>query len=358
MRLPAAIEINEHDLKVVLARSFAKQQVSDCIVQRIEGLTDAQISKAIADIFRKEKIKPKPLLVCIPRSLVTIRNLYLPSHDEAEIQQMLQLHISRIVPYQKEEVVYDYALLGVDAMNSTELILAIAHRDILKKHMNIVQGADLYIDTMSLSSCAVWERVMFAQKAETNISELYLILDADVSSTDFIICSHDHLLFTRGMTLDIEKCVRENQIMRLTGEVRQSLALFHSEETRKNPSKIFLSGAPAIQQLEQVFKQEFEIPVQYVPGDLSLRSPKWPWPKTPSGLRSRCRSCRSPKLFVIGRKTSPSWAVSPSISSPSSCCFSWGCRSASRRTFSGSASTTRRSTTASGACWTSTIEPN
>lgn len=270
MKFPVAVEINEQFLKLVIAKPLPKsRQIFDCIIKPIAGLTDRQITNLLIEIFRESKIKPQTLAVSIPRNFVTVRNLHLPSHDKNEIAQMLQLHIGRIVPYRREEIAFDYSLLGFDEMNYAKVILAIVHNDVLKKQLNILQGADLYIDRMDLSSYGIWKWVMSAQKAEINEQEIYLILDIDSSFTDFIVASRQHLLFTRSITMEIKGSLEENQITKLIGEIRQSLVIFHSEEMNKNPAKIFLSGSYFVCDLERVIKNEFDVPIKCVPPPFS-----------------------------------------------------------------------------------------
>jgi len=266
MKAPVLIEINEEFLKIATGKPFARQrQLADCYVAPISGLTDNQISQAVGNFLRENKVRPAPLSVCIPRNFVTVRNLHLPSQVESEIRQMLQLHIGRIVPYKKEEIVFDYSLVGYDEMNYAKLILSIVHNDVLTRQLNILHAADLFIDRISLSSYAVWEWVMSNQKNEISASEIYLILDFDANFTDFIVCNRSHLLFTRSITVDTKEGLQQGQLAKLIGEVRQSLVIFHNEEMNKNPAKIFLCGAGLVDEAQKMFSAEFDMPVVIVP---------------------------------------------------------------------------------------------
>ena len=277
MRSPVAVEINEEFLKLVTAKPFVKsRQASDCIVKPIAGLSDKQITEQLSGLLRELKLKPSPLVVSIPRNFVTVRNLHLPSQDKNEILQMLQLHMGRIVPYRKEEIVFGYSLLGFDEMKYAKLILAIVHNSVLKRLLNILQAADLYIDRINLSSYGVWEWVNSSQRSEIGPEDIYLILDIDTTFTDLIVASRDHLLYTRSITMDTKNGFQENQITKLIGEVRQSLVVFHNENNQitKNYSKIFLSGAYLICDLERVIKKEFDAPIKCVAPPYSLEELK------------------------------------------------------------------------------------
>jgi len=277
IRSPVAVEISDGFLKVVTVKPFVKsRQASDCIVKPIAGLGDKEITGQLSGLLREDKLKPSSLILSLPRNLVTVRNLHLPSQDKSEISQMLQLHMGRIVPYKKEEIVFGYSLLGFDEMKYAKVILAIVHNSVLKRQLNILQASDLYIDKIHLSSYGVWGWVNLSQRSQIGPEDIYLILDIDSAFTDLIVASRDQLLFTRSITTETKNGFQENQIRKLIGEVRQSLVVFHNENNQitKNYSRIFLSGANLICDLERIIKDEFDAPIKCVPPPYSLEELK------------------------------------------------------------------------------------
>ena len=266
MKAPVAIEISERYLKLAAGEFFVRQRnVSDCVVRPIWGLDDKKITETIAGVLKGLKVTPKPLIVSMPRNQVTVRNLHLPSRDKKEIEQMLQLHIGRIVPYKKEEIVFNYLLLGTDEMDYTKVVLAIVHRDIIKRQLKILEAADLSVDMIYLSSYGVREWILDTQKSEINPSDSYLILDVDSGFTDFIIFNREHLLFNRSITIEAKKDAGQPENTKLIGEARQSLVIFHNEESNKRPAKAFLCGAALSAGLAKMVEEELEIPAKYVP---------------------------------------------------------------------------------------------
>ncbi len=266
MKLPVSLEIGEKYLKILVSKASAKtQRASDCIIKNITGLKDDKISELMASVFKELKITPSSVMVSVPRNQVTVRNLHLPTQDKKEIAQILQLHIGRIVPYRKEETIFSYAFLGIDELNYAKVLLAIVHKDILKRLLKISESAGLFIDRMNLSSCGAWKWVAASQKDEITASDLYLLLDIDFNYTDFIVFSKANILFSRSITLEIKEALTQAEIDKLIGEIRQSLVIFHNEEGSKNPVKIFLSGASLIGNLKKSLEEEMEMPVKIVP---------------------------------------------------------------------------------------------
>lgn len=266
MKLPVSLEIGEKYFKIVVVKTSAKtHRVSDCIIKNITGLKDDKISELMASVFKELKITPSPLIVSIPRNQVTVRNLHLPTQDKKEIEQILQLHIGRIVPYRKEETIFSYAFLGIDELNYAKVLLAIVHKDILKRLLKISEAAGLFIDRMNLSSCGAWKWIVSSQKEEITASDLYILLDIDFNYTDFMVFNKTSMLFSRSITLEIKEELTQAEIDKLIGEIRQSLVIFHNEEASKNPVKIFLSGASLTGNLKKSLEDEMDIPVRLVP---------------------------------------------------------------------------------------------
>ena len=263
MKIPVAVEINEEFLKIA---AMAKGPLAPlwAAAKPISQLEDKQISALFAETLQQLKVKPYPLTLCIPRNQVTVRMLNLPSQDRNEINQMLGLRIAQIVPYKKEEIVYDYVICGTDEIGYTKLMLVIVHRDILKRQLKIIEMAGFSADEITLSSFAVHQRLLSSQKSDIGTQELYLVLDVDSLYTDFIVFNRENVLFTRGIAMKIEGAVNTSGINKLWGEVRQSLVIFHNEVSNKNPLKMYLSGGKIVLELEKVVGGEFDIPAKVI----------------------------------------------------------------------------------------------
>jgi len=264
MKSVLGIEISKNWLKIVSLIGF-KSSLINLKVENISSLADHQISFLIAKILKEWKHKTKSTIVSVPRNLVTLRNLHLPSQDREEIKQMVVLHIGRIVPYPREEIIYGWRLCGEDEMGYSRIILGIIHRDIINRQMNILEKANLYVEEFMLSSYGVWRWVL-NKNPSIDLNQLYMILDIDSDFADFIIFSKEEILFSRNITLKTEDLFKdENTIKKLIGEMRQSLVIFQNEEVNKKPIKIFLTGAgPNIPNLDSSIMSELEIEVECI----------------------------------------------------------------------------------------------
>ncbi|MCX5712251.1 MAG: pilus assembly protein PilM [Candidatus Omnitrophica bacterium] len=188
MRIPVALEINDKYLKITAAKLIGTHsRVSNYAVEAVSTLTSEQITQLLEATFQKWKMKPSSLILSLSRSLVTVRNLHLPSQDKQEITQMIDLNVARMVPYKRDEILFSYKLLGVDEMGYSKVILAIVKSDSIRKQVKTIENAGYPIDQISLSSYGVADWCYNNFRSGINQTDLYLFLDIDSSFSDFII---------------------------------------------------------------------------------------------------------------------------------------------------------------------------
>lgn len=267
-KTPIAVEIGSQFLKLVAVddQKAGSPAIQTIVVEPIATLTDVNIVKLLSDILKKKDLKARSAVICLPRNSVTVRNLHLPSKEKAEIDQMISLHIGRIVPYRKDEITFDYKFIGTDAMGYSKEVLAIVHNGLVRRHFNILESAGLAVEKIELSSYGAWQWILNCCKQELKKGELQILIDVDSSFVDFLVFDTDNLLFTRNISIEVkDDAIAESDITKLVGEVRQSLVIFYKEELNKKPVKIFISGAAASGGLEAVFEKEFGIPSGRIP---------------------------------------------------------------------------------------------
>ena len=269
MKPQIAIEISEKYLKMAALGPVPAPQLPaplELMVVPISNFTDKQITDAIISSLAKAKLKLKTAVLCVPRNMATVKNLRLPSQNPKEIEQMLSLHIGRLVPYKKEDILFGYEFLGVDTIGYADELLAIVRRDSVKRYYGIIEAAGISVEKITLSSHGAWHWALANFKQEVTKKDLYLLLDIDWAFTDLMIFNSDYLIFSRNITAEIgEEGFKQNEIAKLINEVKQSLIIFYNEALNKRPTAIYLSGSEAVSALRGRIESEFDIPVKYVP---------------------------------------------------------------------------------------------
>jgi Tfp pilus assembly PilM family ATPase/Tfp pilus assembly protein PilN len=262
------LEITEQWLKLVIAKPSLKgPEIENIIIKPLASFTPDVLKEELNNILKDLKIIPYPLIICFPRNQVTVRNLHLPSRDPQEIDGMVSINLPRQVPYPKEEIISGYEILGIDEAGYTKVMLAITHRETLSRIFNLLDAAGLSAEKVELSSQGIFSWFMFMQKSigSNNPKGLNILLDIDYNFTDFLVVSKDNLLFSRTIPHGSEQISTDAELRRnkFIYELKQSLLNFQNEETGKNPSKIFISGAiGGITDLDKLISEELSLPVE------------------------------------------------------------------------------------------------
>lgn len=241
MKSVVGIELGKETIKLLRVDFKGKTAVSvDYHAEDIDMNKHDLVGDQVAQMIAKQKSN-KLIVLFLPRNQVTVRNIHLPSDSKSEIGRMIDLHIGRIVPYKKEDVVYNYMSCGNDKSGYTRVMLAIAHNDMIKEQLRSVDSAGILADCIVLSSCGVHQYITNFLSKQIEKLELFIILDIDKSFADFMVASKKSLLFTR--TIQKSGVLEEEEaVTHFLGQIRQSLVIFNNEEVNTKPEKIFLTG--------------------------------------------------------------------------------------------------------------------
>ncbi|MBL7130561.1 MAG: PilN domain-containing protein [Candidatus Omnitrophica bacterium] len=268
MKNAAVLEIGNNYIKIAATRFSIRKPLQGFtyLTKPISSLDDVKISGLLSETFTSLKLKPQFLALSLPRNLATVRILSLPSNTPEEISKMIDLHVVRVVPYKKEEVISCYSILDTDEQGFTKILLCIAHKDILKRYFKILTDGGLFLDKIYLSSYGVWEWILSNCKQEMDADTVYFGLDVDFDYLDLIAFSKEYLLFTRSIAIGSGQLIEQFGVDKLIKEIKQTIVIFRSEYENKKPEKVFISGAiERLKDLGEKFGKELEMPTVFLP---------------------------------------------------------------------------------------------
>jgi hypothetical protein len=269
MKKPVLIvQISDQHLKMAVARPAGPRfEVKESFAERIDTLSDEEITQRIRLFLKEQKSPPSSAIISLVRNSVTVRNLHLPSQDPAEIAQMVDLHILRIMPYKKEDIISGFRTLGLDERGYTRVILAIVKIAIVRRLVGIVEQGGLSISRIVLGSYGTWHRIA-VQAQEPGPGALVLALDVDCCFTDFLIFSSSDLLFSRCINIGARALGDGGEAgsIKFIGELKQSLVMFYNEEINRKPARVLVCGAQCPEALIRSIESELQAPVMDLGG--------------------------------------------------------------------------------------------
>jgi Tfp pilus assembly PilM family ATPase/Tfp pilus assembly protein PilN len=268
MNVSVVLEIGNPWLKIAVFRpTLSVTYLKSVAAFNIANISEDAVAQVIADYFKDLQVRRfQNIIISFSRNAVTLRNLRIPSANPSEVDDMIKLHVGRQVPYAKEEIVNGYRIIGHDAMGYSKVMLAIVHRENIRKIFRILEKAGLYTDRIELSSDGILSWLCRAVKTtQAQTQEVFIILDIDFNFTDFVVSSYENILFSRAIAQGAELLMDESKWPKFIGEMKQTIVISQGEEVMAKPSRIYVTGAAEnLKNFASTVELEFNIPTQVV----------------------------------------------------------------------------------------------
>lgn len=269
------VEVGSEWLKIAQFEKIGGELVlSKLHLERFESV-GAELTQMIADAYQKHKFAKIPVIGCLPRKVVNVRMVDLPSKEVSEIEDMVELQVRKLTPYSKAEILSDYVVMGTNPVGYAQIMLVIVQRSILRQRYAAIEAAGLRIEKMSISSEGLlnWGKVVDSEKNSAAI-----ILDVGAFNSELAVVAESRLAFTRGIMMGASS-LKDNfdknkeQFVR---DINRSIEMLHGESSGVIPDHIILTGAK-VDSLEEYLNENLDLPVKSI-GGLSVvkKSPASP----------------------------------------------------------------------------------
>ncbi|MFH1904731.1 MAG: pilus assembly protein PilM [bacterium] len=229
-RVITGIEIGQNSIKVVQGiPEWRKSGMKIIALLTEEVKSNDEKREKLQHIISNLDIKPKKVIACIPRSLVTVRYLNLPSISEREIAHMVQFQAEKQLPYSKEEIVTAFRVVESNKDGYSRVMLVLVHRDVINKQLELLGDMKLNPEYIELSSQAAAYAFI---KEHPEINKLVAFVDIDMFSVDVQVIFNGKLVYTRNISLS-ENRTQESLLEGITKSLNSYLGERRIEEDRR-----------------------------------------------------------------------------------------------------------------------------
>lgn len=242
-----AIEPGTEWFKLVkVTRSREGVKVERVILRRteeVEPLAGPGFLKALG----LQELKGVPVIVCLPRQMVNVRLFDLPSGDQQEIADMVDLQIARQTPYSRDEIVFDYRLFRSDKEGYTRVMLVIVQTGVVRQKYQFLEASGLSIGLVTVTTDG-WLAAL--QSGELTLPKsdagAVAVLDCDSASGDLVILNNGIPLFSRSMAVGYSQATAGGgQLEKCVQEITRAFETFRNETPGVAVSLLVLSGGAA-----------------------------------------------------------------------------------------------------------------
>ncbi len=152
----SVFDIEAETVKLAQVRvSDRKRSLYKLIAVKAASTKPDDVAKVIHELSVKFKLSGSLVLVKLPRYMVTVRDIQLPSINREELEGMIDLQSSKMLPYPKEEIIYGYKLISTTPEGYSRIMMVLTHKNVVEKILNLFKLSGLEISKIALSTEAL-----------------------------------------------------------------------------------------------------------------------------------------------------------------------------------------------------------
>ena len=263
-----------------------------------------QLGGALPGMMQELGLKPGPVDYAVSGQSVFTRFVKLPAVDQEKIERIISFEAQQNVPFPIDEVVWDYQLVGSDAIDKIEVVLVAIKAELLEGINSAVEASGLRTTRVDVATMALYNAFRF------NYSELKgcsLVIDIGARTTNLLFVepgkvfsrsipiggssvtsaiakefnepfgaaelrkTHDGFVSLGGAYAEadnpevarVSKLVR-NTMTRLHAEVTRSISFYRTQQQGSQPERVFLcGGAVTTPYMREFFHEKLQWPVEF-----------------------------------------------------------------------------------------------
>lgn len=157
---------------------------------------DGSLTEALNGFLDTHGLRKDRFYTILPRHDITTRILRLPTHDPAELANMVQLSAEEFVPFSAEELIIDQCILEKLDNGECQALAVLAHRDVVNGHIEQVQQAGIEPHSILLSSACMASASIAAGAAEMGC---FALVNLASGGLEVVILKEGQLAYSRGV---------------------------------------------------------------------------------------------------------------------------------------------------------------
>ena len=224
------------------------QLTSSGVVEKVARATAASV--AVDDLVKT--LKPvlngfdrKASVVCVVSTgQATSKCIEVPSNDPKEIKSIINLQASRHTPYSREEVIIGHVNLGNSSNGNTKILLVIAHRNVIKDRLDILEKCGLVTDKVLFAPEGIGRLYTKGLNLKNNAS--LGIIDIGLTSVNFCVVARGSVVFARSINFGIRNLLEPQGVNAISEEIFKTLVAFQAEDPQPVESFVVTGDHSAI----------------------------------------------------------------------------------------------------------------
>jgi type IV pilus assembly protein PilM len=206
----ASIDIGSSSIKVVTAKTgFKDFKIKNFIYEDINsdsGNKEEAIVAALTRIISENDLKNYKILTNLPMQNAVIRIMNFPFNDKEKIAEVIAFEAEDSIPFKLEDTVIDFQMLKSNEPDAGHVLMAVARKETVKKHISYFNNCKINPVSMGLESQSIFECYSYFNKIGDE-AVIQLDIGNEKSIVNFI--HNENLLFTRSISIGTNSIYNE-----------------------------------------------------------------------------------------------------------------------------------------------------
>lgn len=281
--------------------SFAQVALPEGAVADGEIQDPGPVSEAIAQLWKRAKLRSKRAVLGVSNQRVVVRQVDLPFLEEKEFRSSLKFQAADYIPMSVEDAQLDFVVIDDYQTESQEhmmrVLLIAAATDMVDAFVTTAASGGVETTGVDVTPFAIARAVSPSARGEVGVAGSEAVIDVGAATTNILIHHNGEPRFVRillvggndatsalaeelGVTFEEAEAVKldlgggvgpeaargllERQVGTLVDEIRGSLDYYLSQEDSEPVSSIVLTGGGSLtagltQRLEQTLKTQVQV---------------------------------------------------------------------------------------------------
>ncbi len=267
----------------------------------------SQLKSALSELASKLKIKGQKAWCAIPGHPVFSRFVKLPPVQGDKLAQIVEFEARQNVPWQLDEVSWDYEVVTKSDLGEIEVVLAAMKRELLNEIHQEVASSGIKVVGMDVGPLALYNAFRYSYP---DVEEPALIVDMGARSTNLVFIEGERF-FTRNLLVggaavtnaiakefsipfaeaerqkrsqgfvalggavedhpdegvNAMSKVMRNSMTRLHAEIMRTITFYRSQQGGSAPKRVFLAGGGSgAGYIAEFFAEKLKLPVEVYNG--------------------------------------------------------------------------------------------
>ena len=237
------VMMTEETLKVsVLKVSSSQKRVTQVIKRDIKDVEQDGLITELTSVMKEINVKNARTFCEIPLSMITTKNIEIPSLDPEEIKSIIDLQAGRHTPYSREEIIVGYITIGIFQRNYTKVLLLIVNRSAVLDQLNVLEASGIKVENVYFAPESIakfYAEVLEVQEEDPPIA----IIDIGSFQTYFIVGFNRTVATCRLIPVGMHHLINEKDAQeKFVSELLNSLEAYQSEDINQLPEKYILTS--------------------------------------------------------------------------------------------------------------------